>query len=167
LEYVSPTTIKNCWAHTKIIDKSNLNIDCDSAVELSNEKENQVKNINNLFEKIDLSKYAFDYKAQEFIELENEISTTTELSDQNILDIVLNKQSEDDETDKDTDDSVEPVAYTATQAKKALETLFGFIEQCGQFDENDLKALDTMNERLELACEASKTQTTIKKYFTH
>lgn len=103
--------------------------------------------------------------AEEYIDCESNLQTNCELDDVAVLDNVKDKKSEEDPEEMKNDESKEPEVVTASQALQSYTSLVAFIEQNGQFGDEQIKIIRDLKAQLELSLEASKKQSNIDNNF--
>ena len=131
---VSSSTIANCYRHVKILDTDSPDINEDNDLPLIE--------LQRLLRQ--LPGQDGTLSADEYVDIDNEEETGQTLSDEDILDLVQDKdQTTDSDTDADdTSDPVQPEVSLA-QAHRGLEDAIAYFEQTtsGEHSEDTLSML--------------------------
>jgi hypothetical protein len=159
--YISNTTIYNCFRKsTLVISPISLPVSIDSPdIATLYEK---VQRVGNIRDAMAISSFLNPIEEQEDIE-------TEELSPDEVLQDVINEhlgiQQANDDDDDDEAESSRP-KYTIQEAIKALQVVIEFTEGCDNMKTAHLRAIERLEQELQLLESNSSVQTTLDGWFT-
>ncbi|KAF1952399.1 hypothetical protein CC80DRAFT_538329 [Byssothecium circinans] len=151
---VTPTTIRNCWAKSTILERADDPGEPEPPHDLS-ELLREAQAV------AGISEDARDL--QSFMAPEDEDEEPEQQVDLQIMDYYTGKQ--DVEVIEEEDDEPEP-PLSLSQAICALSTLQRYVEEQEDSTIDDVKALNAIERRLHLKGIKSRKQTTINDYFS-
>ncbi|CAF1086653.1 unnamed protein product [Brachionus calyciflorus] len=168
---VSTSTIRNCFEHVNIRQKEKINKNYEVLI---SEEENNIKNsVKFLCEKIDLSEFTYKPSKskengdvitfEEFMDYEIGVPSGETLSDEDIIELVSDKDSSCDE--KNEIDQVVPLVSYKT-LYESLNNITNYVEQKNCLNEEELNTLIQLSNRLRFS-KIEDSQSTINKYFSN
>ena len=112
--------------------------------------------------KIDISKFARSpMTMQEFVDIDNNMEICADLTEQNIYDMVMNKEANEENEENQEE---EPKTVTSSEASKALDTILTYVEQNEHFNESDYNLVNTLKSKIDSIKESNKQQITIAEF---
>lgn len=158
--YISNTTIYNCfWKSTLVIAPISLPLSIDSPDITTLYK--RVRRVGNIQDAIAITSFLNPIEEQEDMEAEQELSPDKVL--QEVINEHLGVQQADDEDDDNGADS--RPQYTIQEAIKALQVVIEFTEGCDNMKTAHLRAIERLEQELQLLESNSSVQTTLDGWF--
>ena len=158
---VTPETIKNCFRHTEILPEN-----CEFSV--SGVTEDYAPIPRNLFEQIG-REFSIDTSVmmttEEFINCDKNLECSEVLTNEEILDIVQDKEEEVEEYDNELLSVPAPPPTTSKEARDAIVTLTRYFEQNKYANEDDITNMNKLMTRVNTLSKAASSQSSIVDYF--
>jgi hypothetical protein len=156
---VTSQTIANCWRATGIIP--NVEPTGAQADVVDDEKEETAKTAQ-LIDELQLF-IPNPMTASEYLDIDNQIETEREMTDDEIVQIV--KGGSTDETESDDEPILEVPVWSSSRVFDALENIVRYIEQEGEEAEEDYKMCSRLLQSLKVRVDKKKKQTSILDFY--
>jgi hypothetical protein len=165
--HVDFSTIENCWKHCDIVSAYAYDIEVNRLMMINYEEE--IKKFDRSLLKLELSRFAYKRteSAKEYIELDQTEPTEAYMSDQEIFEMVENKNKIVESQDEEPLCEKIDTKITFQEALSSYKVLFGYLEQSGSFsNEKLLDNIERLKDELYELEDKNKVQFTLK-HFLH
>ena len=130
---VGDKIISNCWKHCGYIIKD----DAEPIV---------TSTIRSYMMKLGLQLQKLDpdvFTAEEFVDIDD-VECIESITDEAIINLVLDKDGEDANIDLNDNNNIEPITITHEEVKKSLQTIVSFVNN-RKYNDNDVQTVNVFN----------------------